>query len=379
MDKLVRHFYSKEERQKILEKTGCKCGHCGRELETATMTVEHIFPVAKGGNDDEFNLVALCKTCNYNKGSWVYKVDEYYKYILDEYMEQYIMYNSKAVSTFKRDRLVNFDAVTYQIVPDKYKELILKMIKRGAKKKKIEETVDKLKMKVIMDRAFEGDAEEILELITKVNDKSDNIFDTSFYKNVYQLRNDIRYGEAYVLRLNNNICGAFIFRKIRPDDIDLVQVGIIEDNTRLRKKYLMTLACLSDMVGEILPSIMEDMYQTMIRNDAIPMYFNVLGNLYKVKDDVISIPYTLDKVDGNLEFIHLKAIKEKYAHDIKIRLMEDGEEDTYTDEELIDIADYMLEDRNNSSVENDYITSLFKKSKAISERLNLDSGEDDSE
>jgi hypothetical protein len=166
MDKLVRHFYSKEERQKILEKTGCKCGHCGKELETATMTVEHIFPIAKGGNDDEFNLVALCKTCNYNKGSWVYKVDEYYKYILPEYMRQYVDYNDRAVSTFKRDRLVNFDAVTYSIVPDKYKELIYNMVKRKAKKKQIEQTVERLTMKVIMDRAFEGDAEEIREAMT---------------------------------------------------------------------------------------------------------------------------------------------------------------------------------------------------------------------
>lgn len=377
MDKLVRHFYSKEERQKILEKTGCKCGHCGKELETATMTVEHIFPVAKGGNDDEFNLVALCKTCNYNKGSWVYKVDEYYKYILPEYIRQYIEYNNRAVSTFKRDRLVNFDAVTYSIVPDKYKELIFNMVKRKAKNKQIKQTVERLTMKVIMDRAFEGDAEEILELINKLNDKSDNIFNTSLYENVYQLRNDIKFGEAYVLRLNGRICGAFIFRKIKPDDVDLVQLGIIEDNTRLRKKYLMTLACLSDIAGEILPNIMEDMYQTMIRNDAIPMYFNILSNLYKVKDDVIGIPYTLDRVQGTLEFMHLKAIKAKHAFVIKERLKEDGEPDIYTEDELADIAEYMLEDKEDDALENEYITKLLKKSKILSERLNL--GDNDSE
>lgn len=371
MDKLVRHSYSKEERQKILEKTGCKCGHCGRTLETANMTVEHIFPVAKGGNDDEFNLVALCKTCNYSKGSWVYKVDEYYKHILPEYMKHYIEYNDKVVHKFKRDRLLNFDAVTYSIVPDKYKELIFNMVKRGAKKKRIEQTVEKLTMKVIMDRAFEGDAEEILTLINKVKDKPDNFFDTSLYENVYQLRNDIRYGEAYVLRLNGRICGAFIFKKIKPDDVDLVQLGIIEDNTRLRKKYIMTLACLSDIASDIVPNIMEDMYQTMLRNDAIPMYFNILSKLYKVKDDVISIPYTLDKVKGSLEFIHLKAIKAKFAYVIKERLDESGEKDVYTEDELADIAEYMLEDKNEDSTDSDYIVGLLKKSKVISEQLNL--------
>ena len=93
MDKISRHSFSRNEKQKILEKTDCKCGHCGKVLDTDTMTVEHIFPVSKGGKDDEFNLVALCQRCNFNKGNWVYKVSEYYKYILDKYMPEYVAYN----------------------------------------------------------------------------------------------------------------------------------------------------------------------------------------------------------------------------------------------------------------------------------------------
>lgn len=377
MDKLVRHSYSKEERQKILEKTECKCGHCGRTLETSTMTVEHIFPVAKGGNDDEFNLVALCKTCNYNKGSWVYKVDEYYKHILPEYMKKYIEYNDKVVNNFKRDRLVNFDAVTYSIVPEKYKILILNMIKRGANKNKIKQTVKRLTMKVIMDRAFEGDAEEILTLINKLKDKNDNMYDLSMYDNVYSLRNDIKYGEAYVLRLNGNICGAVVFKKITSNDIDLVQLDIIEDNTRLRKKYVMTLACFSDITCDVVPNIMEDMYQTMLRNDAIPIYFNILTKLYKVKDDLISIPYTLDKVDGNLEFIHLKAIKDKFTIILEERLQDNGEDNIYSEDELVDITEYMLENKDEDKEENTYIIELLSRSKTFSEQLNL--GDKDNE
>lgn len=371
MDKLVRHFYSRDERQKILEKTGCKCGHCGAGLETATMTVEHIFPVSKGGNDDEFNLVALCKACNYNKGSWVYKVDEYYKYILPEYKKRYREYNDKVASEYKQNRLINFDAVTYSIIPDKYKIMIFNMKKRGAKRKQIEQTVSRLTMKVVMDRAYEGDADEILSLINKLNQKSDNIFNTSMYDNVYSLRNDIRYGEAYILRINGNICGAIIFKKIKPDDINLVQLGIIEDNTRLRKKYIMTLACFSDIASDIVPSIMEDMYQTMLRNDAIPMYFNILSNLYKVKDDVIMMPYTLDRVDGTLEFIHLKAIKAKFAYVLSEVLTELGEDELYSEDELSDIAEYMLENKSEENATNTYIEELLAKSKTFSEQLNL--------
>ena len=372
MDKLIRHSYSKSERQKILEKTKCKCGHCGAGLDTSTMTVEHIFPVSKGGTDDEFNLVALCKACNYNKGSWVYRVNEYYKHILPEYMDKYIEYNDKAAKEYKKDRLVNFDAVTYSIIPDKYKIMIFNMKKRGVKKKQLEQTVDKLTMKVVMDRAYEGDAEEILGLINKLNSKKGNMFDTSMYSNVYTLRNDIRYGEAYILRLNKNICGAFIFKKIKPEDINLIQLDIIKDNTRLRKKYVMTLACFSDIASDIVPNIMEEMYQTMLRNDAIPMYFNILTNLYRDKDDVIMMPYKLDNVNGTLEFIHLKAIKDKYADTIKEALEFVNEDGNFTDDEIHDIAEYMLIDNDRKDAETDtYIENLLKRSKKLSEQLGL--------
>lgn len=377
MDKFDRHSYSKKKRKKILEKTGCKCGHCGKDLDTASMTVEHIFPIAKGGNDDEFNLIALCRACNYNKGNWVYKVSEYYKYILPEYVRSYIAYNENIVSTYKHDRLINFDVLTYSIIPDKYKLIVYNMIKRGAKKKKIKETVDRLTMTVIMDRAFEGDAEEILELINKLKDKTTNIFDTSLYDNVYSVRNDIRYGEAYVLRLNGKICGAFIFKKIKPDDIDLVQLNVIEDNTRLRKKYVMTLACFSDIATDILNQTMNDMFETMLRKDVIPMYFNILTNLYKEKDDVIMMPYTLDKVEGTLEFLHLKAIKSRFAYEISERLYLCGEKDIFSEEELLVIADYMLDDNYEDSKDIDYVLSLLSKSKALSEQFNLGDNEDE--
>lgn len=366
MDKLVRHFYSKDERQKILEKTDCKCGHCGVGLDTATMTVEHIFPVAKGGNDDEFNLVALCKYCNYNKGSWVYKVDEYYNHILPEYQEKYKEYNNRVASEYKNDRLINFDAVTYSIIPDKYKELISNMKKRGTKTKQLEQTVNRLTMKVVMDRAYDGDAEEILSLINKLNKKPDSVFNFSMYNNVYSLRNDIKYGEAYILRLNGNICGAFIFKKIKPDDINLVQLNIIEDNIRLRKKYIMTLACFSDFVWDCVPYVMEDMYTTMLRNDAIPMYFNILSTLYTAKDDIIVMPYTLDKVEGTLEFFHLKAIKSRFEFMVRAVLKAADESELYSKDEISDIAEYMLESRDEENQVDNRIEELLAKSKALS-------------
>ena len=89
MDKMKRKSFNTEERAKILEKTDCKCGHCGKLLDTNTMTVEHIYPLYKGGTHEEFNLIALCSDCNNLKSDFIYNITDYYKYILPEYFMNY--------------------------------------------------------------------------------------------------------------------------------------------------------------------------------------------------------------------------------------------------------------------------------------------------
>ncbi|MBO5387905.1 MAG: HNH endonuclease, partial [Lachnospiraceae bacterium] len=70
MDKIQRKSFNQEERQKILDKTCCSCGHCGKKLDVTEMTVDHIFPLYKGGTHDEYNLIALCKECNNEKSNF---------------------------------------------------------------------------------------------------------------------------------------------------------------------------------------------------------------------------------------------------------------------------------------------------------------------
>lgn len=369
MNKLERHSYSHKEREDILVKTGCKCGHCGVPLTTADMTVEHIFPISKGGQDDEFNKIALCRSCNYNKGNWVYRVEEYYKYILPEYVDSYMVYSEKAVANYKKNHLVNFDAITYRIVPDKYKIMIANMKRRGVKRDKLLKTIDKLSMNIVLDKAYDGDADEIFELISKPGKIAKNVFNTSLYKNVYTVRHDIKYGEAYVLRLNGNLCGAVIFKRIKPEDIDLVQLDIISSNTRLKKKYIMSMVYLSDMVNEIMPDMMEDMYQNMLNTDSIPLYFNILGNLYSCKDDIITMPYSLDGTNGTIEFMHLKAIREKYKDMLK-SLLESKNDLVYSDDELDELTDYLLADSEKLAQEQredvkKHISDLLSRSKVL--------------
>lgn len=333
MDKISRHSYSREERQKILDKTGCKCGHCGKPLDTHTMTVEHIFPISKGGTDDEFNLVALCRDCNYRKANYTYDIDDYYEYILPKYIPLFEFYSSgmNALNSNK-NRILNTDATVFKFLPDRYKKLVWDMKKRGAKQSKIEQTIDKLTAKVILEKAYEGDAEEILAIIN--NNKSLVLCGSTLYSNVYAIRNDIKYGEAYVLRFGNKICGAIIFKKLKRGNIESAELSQIENDTILRGESVITLECYSTIIAEAVTKIINNWFIKIIQKSLIPIYF-IDKDIISDVDDSASIPYNIDGIDGYLCFDHLDSIVNKMKKYIKgtftIR-------SAYTEDEVDNIA-----------------------------------------
>jgi 5-methylcytosine-specific restriction endonuclease McrA len=53
-------------RKNILRRDGYKCQYCGRG--DVTLTIDHIVPKSKGGDDTWENLVAACVNCNNKKG-----------------------------------------------------------------------------------------------------------------------------------------------------------------------------------------------------------------------------------------------------------------------------------------------------------------------
>lgn len=44
------------------------CWYCGKEMEPFKLTKDHVFPRAKGGDNDMDNIIMVCKTCNSSKG-----------------------------------------------------------------------------------------------------------------------------------------------------------------------------------------------------------------------------------------------------------------------------------------------------------------------
>lgn len=45
------------------------CWYCGRELSPNELTIDHVFPRSKGGDNDKDNIIMVCKSCNSSKGN----------------------------------------------------------------------------------------------------------------------------------------------------------------------------------------------------------------------------------------------------------------------------------------------------------------------
>jgi CRISPR/Cas system Type II protein with McrA/HNH and RuvC-like nuclease domain len=63
----VRGPLSQRTRFRVLEAYNYRCFYCGRGADVVALEVDHVFPVARGGTDDQSNLVPACEACNSGK------------------------------------------------------------------------------------------------------------------------------------------------------------------------------------------------------------------------------------------------------------------------------------------------------------------------
>ena len=67
----------REQRRRIAEEAQYRCGYCQTQevVSGIPLTMEHITPRAKGGNDDNENLWLSCRLCNEKKGMLLEALD----------------------------------------------------------------------------------------------------------------------------------------------------------------------------------------------------------------------------------------------------------------------------------------------------------------
>src|SRR5688572_8119891 len=62
-------------RQKVLKRDGSRCVYCGEVMPVDALTLDHVQPRMRGGDQSLGNLVAACRPCNTEKGAapaWAY-------------------------------------------------------------------------------------------------------------------------------------------------------------------------------------------------------------------------------------------------------------------------------------------------------------------
>jgi 5-methylcytosine-specific restriction endonuclease McrA len=73
---------SKIKRYKVIFRDKQICGYCGRRYPLDRLTVDHINPIARGGDNKPTNLVCACFDCNLSKGKKT--LSEYLEYLMLE-------------------------------------------------------------------------------------------------------------------------------------------------------------------------------------------------------------------------------------------------------------------------------------------------------
>lgn len=69
MSAAKRKALSKKTRFEVFKRDSFTCQYCGDEAPKAVLHVDHINPVANGGDNDITNLITSCATCNFGKGA----------------------------------------------------------------------------------------------------------------------------------------------------------------------------------------------------------------------------------------------------------------------------------------------------------------------
>jgi 5-methylcytosine-specific restriction endonuclease McrA len=65
----MKEWRGKPSKEAIFIRDGGKCQYTGKKLERKEMSVDHVLPRSRGGNDDWTNLVATSKEINSRKGN----------------------------------------------------------------------------------------------------------------------------------------------------------------------------------------------------------------------------------------------------------------------------------------------------------------------
>lgn len=92
-------------RERVLGRDGFRCVYCGEVMPAEALTLDHVQPRMRGGDQSEGNLVAACRPCNAEKAgapAWAFLAER------PEQRENFLRY---ATGIWARHRRAVIEAV----------------------------------------------------------------------------------------------------------------------------------------------------------------------------------------------------------------------------------------------------------------------------
>lgn len=121
--KIKRRKWTEEEKHDILKECQSRCCCCGIKLNMKTLTMEHVVPISKGGENVRDNLIVLCKKCNQAKANKFVWPKGYYMALKDgakmtaisKYVEKWVESNITANNLKEYPLVTDFVSLYLQV------------------------------------------------------------------------------------------------------------------------------------------------------------------------------------------------------------------------------------------------------------------------
>ena len=330
-----RRFFNPSEKEKILEKSDFKCAHCGKQLTVETMTVEHVFPIGRGGDHNEFNIVALCNHCNETKSNLLYNICDYYKYIKREYVQDYIDYldvkMKASVNRYKK--VMPEDTRLYRMVNTAVLPMVFSRHRNNMKK-----GMDILSKTAIMlkyELAYEAEAEEIYKFLVKQKEKQG--IDIRMYDDPFKIREIINYGQVYTLRMPDKtikgVVGLYNIARHKnemPVQLDSFAFGAEKDLI-----FVLSLLVVDDSFNNGDKTLAHNVLLDLINCDVMPVAFTLDSESSKLligTHKTVNIPFKFNGYDGFIQTVTPAGFREMNGYvndylDNRVKEFCEGEKD----------------------------------------------------
>ena len=232
-----------EEKEILLRRSNGKCAHCGKHLDVDSMTIEHLYPVSKGGSNHTFNVVAFCEDCNENKSNFtIGSIIDYCPFIDEQYVENYQnRYNEETVVNDDANRFISHDEQQFYYMHDAGYDMLCKMIYEGRKRKDIVKIANAFLKPLVLEKAYYSDLEKIYERCRFDDERVElRCEEISNMSEIYYRSLDGEV-ESYVIKLGSNEpVGFLVMDKVTyGKDIDYnEEIDNILKKTNLQVKYV---------------------------------------------------------------------------------------------------------------------------------------------